>query len=134
MKERFLALLADYRSAGGTTFLSSHILSEVGGAADRVAVVRAGRIVREGPARDLAGDRIRHCTLTLKRPAHYVSLAQLPGVSRLRADGRTFRFDYRGDMEPLVRSLTELAVEEFLAEPESLLEAFLEAYGEEAEA
>jgi ABC-2 type transport system ATP-binding protein len=134
MKERFIALLAEYRAAGGATFLSSHILSEVEEVADRVAVLRAGRVVREGPAHDLAGDRVCHCTLTLKRPVPHASLLELPGVSGLSGEGRTLRFDYRGGMEPLIRSLAALPVEEFLSERESLLEAFFEVYGEEVRA
>ena len=48
MKERFVELLARHRAAGGTAFLSSHILSEVEEATTRVAVIRAGRLVKVG--------------------------------------------------------------------------------------
>jgi ABC-2 type transport system ATP-binding protein len=131
MKERFVEVLAEHREGGGTTFLSSHILSEVEETADRVAVIRGGRLVRVGAADDLTGERVRHCTVVLKDPHSDASRLSLPGVSSFEGDGTRFRFEYRGDMEPLIQVLATLPVQEFLAEPESLAEAFFEVYGGE---
>jgi ABC-2 type transport system ATP-binding protein len=131
MKERFVALLAEHRSAGGTTFLSSHILSEVEETADRVAVIRAGKLVRVGAADDLTGERVRNCTVVLKAQLSDPSRLSLPGVSAFEGDGTRFRFEYRGDMQPLIEVLATLPVQEFLAEPESLAEAFFEVYAGE---
>ena len=131
MKERFVDLLTEHRRGGGTTFLSSHILSEVEETADRVAVIREGRLVLVGAADDLTGERVRHCTVLLKEPLSDRSRLSLPGVSAFEGDGTRFRFEYRGDMQPLIEVLATLPVQEFLAEPESLAEAFFEVYGGE---
>jgi ABC-2 type transport system ATP-binding protein len=131
MKERFVDLLGEHRRTGGTTFLSSHILSEVEETADRVGVIRAGRLVRVGAADDLTGERIRHCTVVLKEPLADRSRLSLPGVSAFEGDGTRFRFEYRGDMQPLIEALATLPVQEFLSEPESLAEAFFEVYAGE---
>jgi beta-exotoxin I transport system ATP-binding protein len=135
MKERFVELLADHRSRGGTTFLSSHILSEVEQTTQRVAVLRAGRLVKVGPVENLTGDRVRHCTVWLKEPADPSALS-VPGVSDVEAgsDGRTFRFDVHGDMGPLIQALARLPVEDFVAEPEHLSEAFFDVYEAESPA
>ena len=45
MQRAFYDILDDLRAAGRTIFLSSHILSEVERVCDRVAIVRAGRLV-----------------------------------------------------------------------------------------
>jgi ABC-2 type transport system ATP-binding protein len=130
MQDRFIGLLREHKARGGTVFMSSHILSEVELATDRVGVVKRGRLVRIGAARDLTGERVRHCTLTLKTPMPE-GLLDLPGVSQLADLTNTHvRFEYRGDMEPLMRALGDAAVLEFLAEPESLTEAFFDIYGE----
>lgn len=131
LKERFMALLQEHRALGGTVFLSSHILSEVEECADRVAVLRAGRLVKEAPTEGLAESRVRHCTATLKRPPERLSVLDLEGVSKLRGDSRMIRFDYRGDMQALIARLSEFGIEDFLAEPASLREAFFEVYGGE---
>lgn len=129
MKERFMDLLAEHREAGGTTFLSSHILAEVEQAADRVAVLREGRVVKVAATAELSEDRVRHCVVVLKEPLASRALLAVPGVSALQGDGTRFTFDFRGDMEPLVVRLAALGVQELLSERESLTEAFFEIYG-----
>ncbi|GAA4394204.1 ABC transporter ATP-binding protein [Ornithinibacter aureus] len=59
MEEVFQAELSDLRARGRTVLLSSHILSEVERACDRVSIVRSGRIVDSGSLADL-----RHLTRT----------------------------------------------------------------------
>jgi ABC-2 type transport system ATP-binding protein len=48
-------LIGRLASDGTTVFLSSHVLPEVEQVCDRVAILRAGRIVAEGPTHDLLG-------------------------------------------------------------------------------
>ncbi len=49
-------LIARLAAEGVTIFLSSHVLSEVEQLCDRVAVVRRGRVVAEGPLETIRGD------------------------------------------------------------------------------
>lgn len=128
MKERFVELLEDHRKSGGTTFLSSHILSEVEQTTDRVAVLREGRLVRTGPTHDLTGERVRHCKLVLKDTADPSKALAATGVTNLKQDGGRWLFDVHGDMEQLMRTLGTMPVLEFLAEPERLEEAFFDVY------
>jgi ABC-2 type transport system ATP-binding protein len=130
MKERFVELLAEHQDAGGTTFLSSHILSEVEQTTESVAVIKAGRVVRTGATAGLTGERVRHCTLVLKEPPADPAVLDLEGVSGLVSDGLIQRFEFRGDMEALMRRIGGLAVAEFLSEPEHLAETFFEIYGD----
>jgi beta-exotoxin I transport system ATP-binding protein len=111
--------------------LSSHILSEVEECADRVAVLRAGRVVKEAPTEELTESRVRHCTVSFKHSLDDLSVLDLEGVSHLRGDSKVVRFDYRGDMNDLIDRLSGLGVHDFLAEPASLREAFFEVYGTE---
>jgi ABC-2 type transport system ATP-binding protein len=129
MKERFIELLAEHRAAGGTNFLSSHILSEVEQSADRVGVLRAGRLVRVGPTHDLTGDRVRHCTLVLKDATDPSSALAAAGAANVTRDGNRWHFDVDGDMGPVVRVIGAMQVADFLSEPERLEEAFFDVYG-----
>jgi ABC-2 type transport system ATP-binding protein len=45
VQETFFALVSEASEAGRTVFLSSHVLSEVQRACERVAIVRGGRLV-----------------------------------------------------------------------------------------
>ncbi|MEM5452794.1 dipeptide ABC transporter ATP-binding protein [Paraburkholderia guartelaensis] len=59
VQRQILSLLSARRDAGDALLLISHDLAVVAELADRVLVMRAGRIVEEGPTRDVLG-----------RPAH----------------------------------------------------------------
>jgi ABC-2 type transport system ATP-binding protein len=48
-------LILDLKSRGMTVLLSSHLLSQVQEICDRVGILANGRLVREGPLRDLLG-------------------------------------------------------------------------------
>ncbi|WP_424183876.1 ABC transporter ATP-binding protein [Actinokineospora sp. G85] len=50
-------LLRAHAAAGGTVLLSSHVLSEVDQTADRILMIGNGRIVADGPIRDLLASR-----------------------------------------------------------------------------
>lgn len=48
-------LLRDFADRAGTVLLSSHLLREVEAIADRMVVIRAGRIVAQGSKTELLG-------------------------------------------------------------------------------
>ena len=131
MKERFLTLLDEHRATGGAALMSSHILSEVERAADRLVALRAGTVVRELKGGDLAG-RVHHCSVTLEREAADLIAEQLPGAVNLSRVGSVVRFDHRGSMAPLITALAQLPVVEFTSEPASLQDMFFEIYGQDA--
>ena len=68
MEKVFQEHLAQVRAEGRTVLLSSHILSEVETAADRVSIVRAGRIVDSGTLTDLRHLTRTSITASLARP------------------------------------------------------------------
>lgn len=130
MQERVIGLLREHTARGGTILLTSHILSEVELATDRVGIIKGGHIVRAGAARDLTGERVRRCTLTLRAPAPGL-LDGLDGVSDVAGEAMHLTFEHRGDMRPLLGRIAGADVVEFLAEPESLADAFFEIFREE---
>ena len=69
----------------------------------------------------------------LKEPLADPSVLSVPGVEDLEERDGAYRFRFRGDMEPLMRVLGRLRVQEFLCEPEHLSETFFEVYREGGE-
>src|SRR6185295_17830117 len=87
MQRAFYGILEDLRAAGRTIFLSSHVLSEVERICDRVAIVRAGRLVALEDVASLLARRKRHVEIRLSGPGP--ELSTVPGVSGLTAtEGR----------------------------------------------
>ena len=84
-------MITDLRRLGKTVFLTTHYMDEAQNLADRVAIIKGGRIVAEGRPAELgaAGRRVTHVRFTLPGG---VSPSELPGGLAGRAlagsDGR----------------------------------------------
>ncbi|MFJ7784708.1 ATP-binding cassette domain-containing protein [Streptomyces albidoflavus] len=129
MEAVFQECIREARAAGRTVLLSSHILAQVEALADRVSIVRQGRIVESGSLEEL-----RHLTrtsveLVTRQPAG--SLATLPGVHDLRSERGRVRFDVDSDqLSHLVQRLGEYEVQGLTAHPPTLEQLLLRHYGD----
>jgi ABC-2 type transport system ATP-binding protein len=131
MQHEFLQLVRERRAAGATVFLSSHILSEVQSVADRLAVLRAGRIVAEGTVNEVRGLARQRVEVWFETDAP-AGLADLPGIGEPRIDGRRFTAVLTGSAGPLIDALAGRPIVSIqIAEPD-LEEAFLGLYQEDA--
>ena len=63
VQHAFYAILDDLRAAGRTIFFSSHVLPEVERVCDRVAIIRAGRLMALQTVDELLARRKRRITL-----------------------------------------------------------------------
>lgn len=132
IQQAFFAALRDGASEGRTTFLSSHILSEVEKTCDRVAIIREGRLVQVDHVdalRDLAHHQVE---LRFARPVPAEAFASLPGVSEVAAADRELRMRVTGSMAPIVRTAALFDLVDFSSREPSLEETFLAQYGREA--
>ncbi|MEY2472415.1 MAG: polyether ionophore transport system ATP-binding protein [Actinomycetota bacterium] len=127
MEQQFRDVLRDAKARGQTVFLSSHILSEVEAVADRVAILRAGRLVESGTLDELriASAVSVEITFSAKPP----SLRNVDGVRDVVVDGNTARCRVTGPIQPLLDALHGHNVVEMLSREPSLEELFLAHYG-----
>jgi ABC-2 type transport system ATP-binding protein len=128
MEQVFRDCVLDARDRGQTVLLSSHVLSEVEAVCDRVAMLRAGRIIEIGhleALRSLAALRV-HAELMSPVP----DLSKISGVSNVVVDGRTVDCDVNGSMQPLVSALAHAGVEHITTREVSLEELFVSHYGD----
>lgn len=128
-------LMRETASAGGTVFLSSHSLDEVQHAADRVAVIRSGRLVDVDSVEGLRTRSLRHVKVTFAGPVDDAELAGVDGVRVVSRDGATVRLRApEVAMDALVKVLARHTVVDLVSEPADLEEIFLELYEEAADA
>ncbi len=130
MEAVFQECIREAREAGRTVLLSSHILAQVEALADRVSIIRNGRIVETGTLTELRHLTRTTVTATTDRDAR--ALAELPGVHDLRTENGPLRFDVDGDhLAAAVRRLGELDVQALSAHPPTLEQLLLRHYGDE---
>lgn len=134
-------LLSLARERGVTVFLTTHNLLEAERVCDRVAVIRHGRLLAEGPPESIRSGGKRSLEVTATDfPADLVArLAAEPDVisSRLDPDGRlVLDLEEGTNTAPLIRVLVENGAEvsEARITSASLEESFLALLGEEEQA
>jgi ABC-2 type transport system ATP-binding protein len=127
MQREFLALVAEARTAGRTIFLSSHNLTEVERACDRVAIIREGRLVKTATVQALVGDLTRSVNLLLERPAPDGTF-RLDGVTVLSSTGQDVHLMVRGDVNPLLRRLAALHVRDIAISTPDVEDLFFSYY------
>jgi ABC-2 type transport system ATP-binding protein len=128
MQHEFVELVREAKRAGRTVFLSSHVLSEVQRVADRVVVLRAGRIVASGTVGELRGRARQRIEVWFAGDPPAEELRALPGLEGVAVDGRRFTATLTGPVDPLLRLLATHEVESLLVEEPDLEEAFLDLY------
>jgi ABC-2 type transport system ATP-binding protein len=127
MQREFLALVAEARAAGRTVFLSSHNLTEVERACDRVAIIREGRLVKVATVAALVGDHTRSVNLGLAGPAEPGTF-DLPGVTVLSNTGQDVHLMVRGDVNALLRRLGGLDVRDIAISTPDVEDLFFRYY------
>ena len=134
MQREFQEMMREVVDDGRTVFLSSHALSEVERVADRVAIIRHGKLVAVEGVASLRGKAIRRIELAFLGAADPEPFAALPGARDVTAiDGRvTLSFD--GDMEALLRTATTFGGLRDISTHEADLEEIFLAYYRDEEA
>ena len=127
LQREFLELVREERDAGMSVFLSSHVLSEIEGVADRVALVRDGRIAivdDVAALRAAAGQRLE---VVFDGAVPEQALA---GVDELRVEGSVALGVWRGEPRPLLAALAQERVVRLQLRDRDLEELVLDAYRE----
>ncbi len=125
LQQEFLTLIREERDAGMSVFLSSHVLSEIEDVADRVALVRDGRIVIVDDVASLRAAAGQRLDVTFRAD---VPLEALAGVEELRIDGLRARGLWHGDPAPLLTALGRLPIARIELRDRDLEELVLDAY------
>ena len=130
MEAVFQDCIRDVRGAGRTVLLSSHILAQVEVLADRVSIIRRGRVVESGTLAALRHLSRTTVTSETARPAD--ALASLPGVHNFEhVDGRV-RFEVDSErVDEVIRAMAPLGVRALTAQPPTLEQLLLRHYGEQ---
>ena len=129
MDNEFRKCVIEAKKRGQTVFLSSHQLAEVEALCDRVAILRAGRLVEIDSIADLRLMR-RTVVEVCFRGAPPV-LDNVAGISNIdHLDSNRVRFSLAGAPTSALRALAQADVTALAMREPTLEEIFLDYYGE----
>ncbi|HUX03796.1 MAG TPA: ABC transporter ATP-binding protein [Acidimicrobiales bacterium] len=114
---------------GRTVLLSSHILSEVGEMADRVGLIREGRLVAIEEVAQMQARSAHLVEAQFKSAPDLAAFASLSGVTSYNVDGSTLHLEVAGDLNPIVALLAKSELEDLSIREPTLEELFLRFYG-----
>ena len=129
VQQTFFEVLREAKAEGRTVFMSSHVLSEVEKACDRVAIIRDGRLTkvdRVDALRDLAHHQVE---IRFAGPVPVVDFEALPGVSDVAINDHALRMRVAGGIAAVVRAAARHDLVDFVSREPSLEETFLAEYG-----
>src|SRR5690606_27253823 len=130
MEAVFQDVIREVKAAGHTVLLSSHILAQVEVLADRISIIRQGRMVESGTLTELR--HLTRTTMTVETDAATDSLAALEGVHDFERIDGLVRFHVDGDhVDAVVRALAPLGVRTLTAHPPTLEQLLMRHYGDE---
>lgn len=130
MQHEFFEIIRERNRDGATILFSSHILSEVQRNCTRAAVIREGQIVACDSVENLAKTNARRITVY-----GAVDLTGMDGIRDLKSGNGSASFLYSGDVNVLLRRLSEGHVKDLSITEPDLEEVFLHFYekgGEQA--
>jgi len=128
MEQVFRQTVHEAKSNGQTIFLSSHLLDEVEAVCDKVAILRAGKLVETGLLSEM-----RHLSSVAVEATfdnELPDISNVPGVAAVRISGKQVSCHVTGDIAPLLTILAASHPKTLLSREPSLEELFLSLYGE----
>ncbi|OFW62885.1 MAG: hypothetical protein A2135_05355 [Actinobacteria bacterium RBG_16_67_15] len=132
MQHATYRVIEEARAEGRTVFLSSHVLPEVERIAERVAIIRNGRVIEVETVDNLKARAVRHIEVHFGTPAATAAtLNAIPGVTEATIAGETALVRIEGSMDPLIKALAPYEVRSLLTHETPLDEIFLAMYRED---
>jgi ABC-2 type transport system ATP-binding protein len=128
MQQEFRAMVREARDAGRTVFLSSHILDEVEAVADRVAILREGRLVVVEDVGALERQAVRRLDLSFADTPPVGVLESAGGVREVTAVGHVAHVAVEGSTAELFAAAAPHGIVDVVSHEVDLEEVFLAYY------
>lgn len=130
MQQKFFDLLEEENKKGATILLSSHILSEVQRLCNRVAIIKEGKIIKVEKISTLQESNHKKFKIEVKSKIddNYFNIS---GVSALEIKGNIISFLFRGNINFIMKKISEIDITNLWIEEPDLEEIFMHYYAKE---
>ena len=131
MQQEFGELLTEVRAEGRTVFLSSHYLPEVERVADRVGIVRQGRLIDTDTLSGFKSKVQSNLSIKFGSPVDAAPFTAIEGVTviDLLDGGTLLRLSIAGSQKAVIKEAASRDVITVTSEEADLDEVFLSYYG-----
>jgi len=124
-----LDLIRERAVAGCTVFLSSHELDQVEHVADRVGIIREGRLIAVEHISTMKRRALRRVEVRFDDGVPVEGLDRIEGVRDVTVSNGVMRLHVEGPMDDLIKALARYPVRTLTSEEPELDEIFLAYYG-----
>lgn len=132
IQAEFNAIIKEHKARGKTTFISSHVLSEVQAICDRVGFIRDGQLINVTTLEGLLEHTPRNVMIHFANTAPKKEVFALPGLENLNQKGKLATFTYSGDINRLLRLLAGHKLKSLDIQEADLEDLFMNYYKKEA--
>ncbi len=130
MEGVFRQYIKEFKQAGKTILLSSHILEEVEALCDRVSIIKDGKIIESGTFTELK--HLTRTSMTVETLEPTTGLENLPGVYNPVVKDTHAQFSVDSEMiDSVLKYLIQFGVQSLISNPPTLEELFIRYYGDE---
>jgi ABC-2 type transport system ATP-binding protein len=128
LQREVIGMVREAQGGGATVFMSSHVLSEVEVIAERVAIVRQGRIVDLDDVATLRRNAGQQVVFEFATHVSADDFSGLPGIDDVAVDGTTLTCLLRGEPDALLKAAARHHVVRWSAQDRELEDLFLDFY------
>lgn len=128
IQAEFNKIILEQKAQGVTTFISSHVLSEVQEICDYVTFIRKGEIVASKPLVDVMKDAARQVVARGVTKQASVALRKVPGVQNYQTIDGDVRFAFQGDVNVLLKALAGIKMTDLTIQESDLESIFMNYY------
>jgi ABC-2 type transport system ATP-binding protein len=128
MQHEFESLLRETSGQDRTVFLSSHELDEVQRIADRVGIIKEGKLVAQDTVDGLRRAAPQKMEVCFRRPVEPGALSAVTGVTVTGSDGARITLDVTGEIAPVLKVIADHDPADLISRPADLDELFLSFY------
>ncbi|MPN41016.1 hypothetical protein SDC9_188556 [bioreactor metagenome] len=130
MQQRFFELIGEENKKGATVLLSSHILGEVKKMCSRVAFIKDGKIIKLEKISTLQENSYKRFSVEAKSAIPQEAF-NISGVSDLEVKNNTAHFIFKGDINAILKTISEIELHNISIVEPDLEEIFLHYYAKE---
>lgn len=130
MQQEFYRLVLEAKDEGQTIFLSSHVMAEVERIADRVGIIREGRLVLDEDVATLKARALRQLEIHFGEPVSLDDFQGIAGVREMSVEGNELKCTVAGSVDELIKAAARFEVLNVSSQEPDLEDIFLDYYRE----